>query len=71
MNRLGRFEVRLERKWQDIWIGAFWKSSWFVDGREAARRVDVWLCVVPCFPIHIAWAGPWEDNPMLRRAMRT
>lgn len=37
--------VQIEWKPQDMWVGVFWK-----------RRVistDVWICLVPCFPIHI------------------
>lgn len=36
--------VKLEFKIQDCWIGVFWKftSTW----------QDVWICIIPCFPIH-------------------
>lgn len=62
--------VRIELKWQDAWIGAFWRKtelegkkgdlvygavSWYT--REHLRaQWDLWVCLVPCLPIHISWA---------------
>lgn len=40
-----RWSVRLEWKPQDLWIGVFWKKE--------TLYVDVWVCVLPCLPIHI------------------
>lgn len=37
--------VRIERKWQDCWIGVYWARS--------DDRLDVWVCLIPCFPVHI------------------
>ncbi len=34
--------LRLEFKKQDLWIGAYWD------------RDNVWICLVPMFPIHIS-----------------
>lgn len=39
--------VRVERKWEDAWMGAFW--------RRGPRTLDVWVCLIPCFPIHLTW----------------
>lgn len=41
-------EVFLEFKPQDLWIGVFWK-------RTTKWRVDLWLCLIPMVPLHIAW----------------
>lgn len=42
---------RWERKVADCWIGVFWKRE--------ARRLDIWICLVPCFPLHITrLSGP-------------
>jgi hypothetical protein len=38
-------KIRVERKWEDAWIGVFWKRQ--------PDRCDIWICIVPCFPIHI------------------
>jgi hypothetical protein len=43
-----RWRWRLEWKPQDLWVGAYWKSGW--------DRFDLWICLVPCLPIHI-----WKD----------
>lgn len=39
--------IRLEFKLADCWIGVFWKQQ--------ARRHDVWVCLLPCLPLHITW----------------
>jgi len=39
--------VRLEWKPEDLWVGVFWRRS--------GRRTDVWVCLLPCLPIHIEW----------------
>lgn len=43
--------IRIERKWQDCWIGVYW------DCREDSfgEIGDIWICLIPCFPIHISW----------------
>lgn len=38
--------IRLEFKIQDLWIGVYWS------GHETLGRFDIWICVIPCFPIH-------------------
>ena len=53
MNILTRYDgwywgIRLEFKLQDMWLGLFWKKG--------DREVDIWLCLIPCFPIHY-WSG--------------
>lgn len=51
--------IRLEVKLQDVWIGLYWKrkrrsgTGWPPD-----TRTDVWICLVPCLPIHIWWQTP-------------
>jgi hypothetical protein len=52
-NRLvcDQVHVALEWKIQDLWVGLYW--------RRHGHEIDVWICVVPCLPIHI-WAT-WHD----------
>lgn len=38
--------IRVEWKPQDLWIGAYWKAT--------ATRFDLWVCLLPCVPIHLA-----------------
>lgn len=40
----GWIRPRLEFKLQDMWIGVYWKS--------VGHAVDVWVCLIPCVPIH-------------------
>jgi hypothetical protein len=39
-----RWRVQWEFKPQDCWVGAYWADH--------GGYVDVWVCLVPCFPIH-------------------
>lgn len=41
----GRFRVSVEFKLPDLWVGAFFTRS------------ELWLCLIPCFPIHVSSRG--------------
>ncbi|MCK5611212.1 hypothetical protein KAR91_55595 [Candidatus Pacearchaeota archaeon] len=41
--------IGLEYKKQDLWVGIFYKN-----GKKG--QIDVWICILPCFPIHY-WYG--------------
>jgi hypothetical protein len=43
--------VNLEFKPQDLWIGAYWKRARWIGG----TLIHIWICVLPCLPIHIRW----------------
>lgn len=56
-----RRRVRWEHKVQDAWVGAFWKRSHWWGGTIQAfesdtamphLEFDLWICLVPFFPIH-------------------
>lgn len=47
--------VALEFKLPDFWVGVFWKSAEELSPMFAAKRLDVWVCLLPCLPIHIRW----------------
>jgi hypothetical protein len=58
-------KVKLEFKLEDFWVGAFWKkelvvvkdpSYYWLDG--VGTQYDLWVCIVPCFPIHVTWTRP-------------
>ena len=36
-----------EWKPQDLWVGVFWK--------RIGNAVDVWVCLLPCVPLHVSW----------------
>lgn len=40
-----RLKCRIECKWQDAWIGAFWRRSKGV--------LHIWICAIPCLPFHL------------------
>ena len=50
-------------KKEDVWIGAYWNvlevpGPWIGEdfkAYERHKRVDLWVCLVPCFPIHFWW----------------
>lgn len=45
--------IKLEFKWQDMWVGIFYKRT---TDRPAAMIVrEWWICFVPCLPIHIEY----------------
>jgi len=37
---------------RDMWIGARWRVS---NLSIAQTLVDVWICLIPCFPLHICF----------------
>lgn len=39
--------IGIEWKPQDLWVGAYWRRS--------GSCVDLWICLLPCIPIHISW----------------
>lgn len=47
--------IRLEFKLPDLWIGAFWKTTDLEPRAFRTRRVDLWICFLPCLPIHLRW----------------
>lgn len=62
--------ARFEFKLADLWIGLFWKRSYDERMQEgdgvvtfvAARRLDLWICLFPCLPLHLVWTGPDEKG---------
>lgn len=70
--------VRFEVKAEYLWVGAFWRWTGPYYDESAARalarigqlgpfgggRLDVWICVLPCVPLHLT-IGPGDppDEP--------
>lgn len=56
--------VHVEYKPEDLWLGLFWRSTVHrvcYRGRyfgERIARLDFYLCLVPCVPLHVTW---WPD----------
>ena len=54
--------IRFQYKLEDFWIGAFWRKSKVCVPQGApfytlpiCDMVEVWICLIPCLPIHIRW----------------
>lgn len=43
--------ARIEIASQECWIGVFWRQC----EDSPYWRTDVWVCVVPCVPLHLWW----------------
>lgn len=51
-----KWRVRWEWKHEDCWIGVYWKRSIQAipnNGEDDIRILDIWICIIPCCPIHI------------------
>jgi hypothetical protein len=54
-------KIRVEFRKEDLWIGVFWRlDEWYEtetpeEGRFEKRKWDMWICLVPCVPIHLKW----------------
>lgn len=56
--KISHVNLQLEFKPQDMWVGVFWRTE-ETDWRPShiVRAIDIWLCIVPCLPLHlrVAW----------------
>jgi hypothetical protein len=64
--------VGVFRKWRTETVESErWRQVWVATGPVTAvrqprgettlycrRRLDVWVCLIPCLPLHLAWRGP-------------
>jgi hypothetical protein len=74
--RLRPLKAKFEFKLQDLWIGVFWKKgtdrcSYYDDKNRrpvslAPERLDIWICLIPCLPLHLKFGGNETDHPFLR-----
>ena len=46
---MSEWNIRVEWKPEDLWIGVYW--------RRAGGRLDIWLCLLPCIPLHFSRTG--------------
>lgn len=51
------WRAAFEWKLQDMWVGWFWKRT--------GNCVDLWICVLPCVPLHVSWW--WTREPAADR----
>ncbi len=43
------WHINIEFKLQDMWVGAYWRYD------TAYQLTHLWICILPCLPIHITW----------------
>lgn len=56
------FEMRLEFKLADFWVGVFWKVKDVEAGTGAKwRYLHIWICLLPCFPLHLTFLKPLNN----------
>ena len=48
-------KIRIEFKLQDMWVGGFWEKIPYLFRSEGLYTVNIYICLIPCFPIHIWW----------------
>ena len=50
---LFRAECRLRFEPRDLWVGVYWEREHW-----PAEVLEVFICLVPCFPPRLRWAFP-------------
>lgn len=54
-NVSARFEVKIE----DAWVGVYWrKTPCLTDDGPKTIATDIWICVIPCLPLHLTISWP-------------
>lgn len=51
-------KIRLEVKLEDLWVGAYWHTDPPLWRGSATVRRHIWICLLPCLPLHISWDVP-------------
>lgn len=46
--------MRFEFKFEDFWVGVSWKVFW--------DDIDILICFIPCFPLHITICKNFEKT---------
>jgi len=56
MRKKKKAKVKIEWKWADKWFGVYddvRATTYFFNDTRTEHHY--WICIVPCFPIHIWW----------------
>ena len=49
-----KLDARFEFKLQDMWLGWYWRTTYCsTDDGPQKFATSIWICLVPCFPLHI------------------
>ena len=62
-------KIRVEFKLEDFWIGVYWRQTpqtsydYFNETEHLIGwQYDVWVCLLPCLPVHITWERVIRKN---------
>jgi hypothetical protein len=64
--------IRLEFVPADCWVGVYWRRKTEPAGYGTVRtpgtmsRLDVWVCVVPCLPLHLTFFRNYPTPDQVR-----
>ncbi len=54
-----KLSIRLELNWVDAWIGGYYSQRSVISNDTGW---DLWICILPCFPIHIRYTHDFKAN---------
>lgn len=60
--KTSKLKMTLEFKLADLWIGAFWKQSITTTPLIDTKFLDIWVCFIPCFPVHLTLKETIRNN---------
>lgn len=57
------FRMRFDASY--LWIGVLWQHTPSANGYGYLNRptFDLWICLLPCLPIHVRWMGKEAKSP--------
>lgn len=60
--RSNRLMAEVVFKPQDAWVGLFWQHKQMIAGLKKRRDLHLYLCLIPCFPVHVVIIGREEPH---------
>jgi len=51
-------EINMKFQPRDIWVGVYWYLTRSIESHY--RKLDVYVCIIPMFPIHLRWEWGWR-----------
>lgn len=53
-------KAKVEWKPRDLVVGVYWKRTFYRTLTYRYRAVHVWVCLLPCIPIHLTFTREEE-----------